>query len=145
MTILLSLMKILIISVLWNRHKCQFIKSYLIEIHFHEFIQKSPIIFPKILTKIVYIRKLINFFRFHMNPEETFPLWITDSFCSVSIELSPQSETIYSMQVWTLSGKVLKCLQIQQESTKVCISVNVVLKETSNSSNVRPLDFEKKW
>ena len=46
---------------------------------FHKSVQKNPIKFPKILTKTVYIRKCIRLFRFHMNPQKTFPLWITDS------------------------------------------------------------------
>ena len=70
-TILLSLMKILIISVLWIRHKWQFIKSQLIGIHFHKFIQKSYIIFPKIVTKTVYIRKLIKLFLIKLFPYES--------------------------------------------------------------------------
>ena len=66
---------------------------------------------------IKYINwSFVFIFCFHMNLQKTFPLWIADSLCSVFIELSTQSKTIYRMQVWTLSGKVLK----------ICISVNVV-------------------
>ena len=130
-TILISLVKILIISILWI-----WIKSQIIEIHnalltmlklFPQIYTENPIMFPKIVTKTVYIRKRIKIFRFHMNPQKNFPLWITDSFCSVFVKLWPQSETIYNMQVRTLSGKVWKCLRIHHESAKVCISVNVLL------------------
>ena len=100
------------------------------EIYFHKFIQKSPIIFPKIVTKTVYIRKL---FRFHMNPQKTFPLRITDSFCSVFIELWPQSKTIYSMPVRTLSGKVTNCRFITnpQNLHKCGRSIKMLLNDNS--------------
>ena len=49
-------------------------RSQVIEINFHKFIQKSPIISRKIVTKTVYIGKLIKLFRFHMNPQKAFPL-----------------------------------------------------------------------
>ena len=60
-----------------------------------------------------------------MNPQKAFSLWITNSLCSIFIELWLQSKTIYSMQVWTLFGKVLERLRIHH--VKICISVNVVL------------------
>ena len=49
-------------------------RSQVIEINFNKFIQKRPIISPKIVAKTVYIRKLIKLFRFHMNPQKAFPL-----------------------------------------------------------------------
>ena len=40
--------------------------------NFHISIQKSPTMFPKIVTKAVYIRKRIKTFRFHMNPQKSY-------------------------------------------------------------------------
>ena len=89
--------------------------------------RKIPSYFQKYWQKTVYIREHIKLFRFYMNPQKAFSLWITNSLCSIFIELWLQSKTIYSMQVWTLFGKVLERLRIHHESVKICISVNVVL------------------
>ena len=80
---------------------------------FPQIYTEKFIIFPKIVTKTVYIRKLIKLFRFHMNPQKIFPLWITGSFCFVFIKL------FIVCKVWTLSGKVLKRLHKYERSINV--------------------------
>ena len=79
--------------------------------------------FPKIVTRTVYIKKVkTSIFHFPWIYKKTFPLSIMDSFSSALMKLLPSPKQIISMQVWTLMEKSWKFCKFStnpQKFTKV--------------------------